>query len=138
MKLLRFFFCTLFLFFSTSVLAAVSEESIRQLLPGKWRVNQTIETVTVVGTSTYTADGRVVYEGTMSGPGFSTPYKFKGKWTVSGTTFMAEITETSSPDLMPVGTIQKDTVLLLDETTYKFVDDEGTEGTEIRIVPGKS
>ena len=126
-----------FLFLSTSVLAAVSEASIKRLLPGQWQVNQTIESVTVVGTSTYTADGQVIYQGTMTGPDFSVPYRFKAKWTVSGTTFIAEILETSSPDLMTIGSIQRDTVISLDETTYKFVDDEGTEGIETRITPNK-
>lgn len=114
------------------------ERAARQHLPGTWKfqyVNPEPR-FEITGTSTYLANGTARYKGDLAVQGQSVPLEFAATWRVSGNTMETVITESSMPQIVPVGTRSTDTILELTPTVFRYTDDEeGMTLTETRIEP---
>lgn len=120
------------LLWSAAAAAELSAEHIRKYLPGTWLLEMKADDLTVVGSTTYHADGSAVSEGLVTSPELNTRMRFKGKWTVEGNQLIVEATESSMPDLVPVGAVSRDKVLAIDEHLLSYVDESGERFTEKR------
>ena len=108
---------------------------IQRLLPGRWQADQVQDALTVRATSDYGRDGIVVYAGRVTGPGVDLSYRVRSRWSVDGDAVVTQILESDRPDLLPVGSRKRDTVLALDARRFRYRDEQGGEHEELRIAP---
>lgn len=112
---------------------AADANRIRRLLPGLWRADAVQDTLTIRATSDYRRDGTVVYAGRVTGPGVDLAYRVRSRWTVDGDAVVTEILESDQPQMLPVGSRKRDTVLSLDGRRFRYRDEQGGEHEEVRI-----
>ena len=111
---------------------APDAERIRRLLPGLWQADQVQEALSVRATSEYRRDGFVVYAGRITGPGVDLSYRVRSRWAVEGDALVTEIVESDQPQLLPVGSRKRDTVLSIDARRFRYRDEQGGEHEELR------
>ena len=133
MHLYRSIVLAIVVLWSSIAFAGVTEAEFRSQLPGRWHFSHSNDGVTISGTSTYSEDGHVTYEGTISVGEEVLPLFMEGDWNIKGDKFSVKITRSSLPEVFPVDSVQVDTVITIDETSYMYVGSSGTQYTEKRL-----
>lgn len=57
---------------------------------------------------------------------------FEGQWRIEGGQLLCEITKSHDQEIMPDGTKTSDTILSLDDTQFKYQDENGDVFIETR------
>jgi hypothetical protein len=113
--------------------AAISEARIRSLLPGLWRADSESPPISVKATSNYLRNGTVVFVGHITGPGVDVNYRVKSKWVVEGDVLVSTIVESNRPDMLAVGSVERDRVVEIDGKHFTYVDSTGVRYSEYLI-----
>ena len=118
--------------------AAVKEADYVKALLGSWRQDVKQGPVSGVGITTYLEGGKAVSVGNFDAGGQKIEVKAKAKWSLEKNKLTIEITESSLPEMMPVGTKMVETILSLTDKEFKYLDEtSGEEVTEKRVVLDK-
>lgn len=118
--------------------AAVKEADYAKALLGSWRQDVKQGPVSGVGITTYLEGGKAVSTGNFDAGGQKIEVKAKAKWSLEKNKLTIEITESSLPEMMPVGTKMVETILSLTDKEFKYLDEtSGEEVTEKRVVLDK-
>lgn len=112
---------------------APTEARIRALLPGLWRADSESPPISVKATSNYLRDGTVVFDGHITGPGVDIKYRVKSKWVVEGDVLVSTILESNQPEMLAVGSVERDRVVEIDDKHFTYVDSSGTRYSEFLI-----
>ncbi len=90
-----------------------SDEALTRLLVGTWhlRINAK-DKITVSGSCTFGSNGRFTGEVRISGELLKD--NFEGKWRIADGILIEEITKSPNPEIIPVGYVSKDQILLLE------------------------
>jgi hypothetical protein len=113
--------------------AAISEARIRSLLPGLWRADSESPPISVKATSQYLRNGTVIFIGHITGPGVDVNYRVKSKWVVEGDVLISTIVESNRPDMLAVGSVERDRVLEIDGKHFTYLDSTGVRYSEYLI-----
>src|SRR5262245_38901244 len=106
------------------------DAAIEKLLVGKWR-HEDMNGLSNA-TTTFGADGTFVGEATAGTGDDAQKLHVTGKWKVSGGKLIETI-ETCKPPVMKVGMEFTDTVLEINDKTYRYRNEQGKEYVETRI-----
>jgi hypothetical protein len=118
--------------------AAVKEADYAKALLGSWRQDIKQGPVSGVGITTYLEGGKATSVGNFDAGGQKIEVKAKAKWSLVKNKLTIEITESSLPEMMPVGTKMVETILSLTDKEFKYLDEtSGEEVTEKRVVLDK-
>ena len=74
----------------------------------------------------------------MKVPGREIDIYVQGKWIIENGVIVNTITYTNYPDVLPKGSITKDTIIKLDSKVLEYKDEDGEIWTEYRIVSKNS
>ena len=113
--------------------AAISEARIKSLLPGLWRADSDSPPISVKATSNYLRNGTVVFDGHITGPGVDVKYRVKSKWVVEGDVLVSTIVESNRPDMLAVGSVERDRIVEIDGKHFTYLDSTGVRYSEFRI-----
>lgn len=113
--------------------AAVTEARIKSLLPGLWRADSESPPISVKATSNYLRNGTVVFDGHITGPGVDVKYRVKSKWKVEGDVLVSTIVESNRPDMLAVGSVERDRIVEIDGKHFTYVDSTGVRYSEFLI-----
>jgi hypothetical protein len=113
--------------------AAISEARIRSLLPGLWRADSESPPISVKATSNYLRNGTVIFVGHITGPGVDVKYRVKSKWLVEGDVLVSTIIESNRPDMLAVGSVERDRIVEIDGKHFTYLDSTGLRYTETLI-----
>ncbi len=105
--------------------AAITEARIRAGLPGLWRADSESPPISVKATSNYLRNGTVVFDGHITGPGVDVKYRVKSKWVVEGDVLVSTIVESNRPDMLAIGSIQRDRIVEIDGKHFTYEDSTG-------------
>ncbi len=108
----------------------------KEALIGKWLMDMELVGVRVKAVTEYKAGGSFQSRATVVMDEESTEMAVKGTWKLEGTTLVTTITESDSPDFLPVGEVSKDEILELTATTLRYRDEDGRVVRETRAEPG--
>jgi len=110
------------------------DSRIRQRLVGQWSDVIQGDAVTVKSTDTYVSDGTFAVEGEIH-PKDGTPFTVKvdGHWEVKNGVVISTVTRSSDVSLVPVGTITRDRVLLINSKEFHCVTEAGRLSKQLRI-----
>lgn len=88
------------------------EQVAQQYLPGTWyfQYSNPEPKFHVVGTSTYGSNGTATYKGKLQVQEQTIPLEFSANWSVRGNKMLTVVTESSLPQIVPVGTKSTDTI----------------------------
>jgi len=113
--------------------AAITEARIRSLLPGLWRADSESPPISVKATSNYLRNGTVIFVGHITGPGVDVKYRVKSKWVVEGDLLVSTIIESNRPDMLALGSVQRDRVVEIDGKHFTYLDSSGVRYSEFLI-----
>jgi hypothetical protein len=57
----------------------------------------------------------------------------RSTWTVQGNAVVTRIVESDQPQMLPVGSLKRDTVVLIDGVRLRYRDEQGGEHEELRV-----
>jgi hypothetical protein len=118
--------------------AAVKEADYAKALLGSWRQDIKQGPVSGVGITTYLEGGKATSVASFEAGGQKIEVSAKATWTVEKDKLTIEITESSMPEMMPVGTKMVETILSLTDKEFKYRDEaSGQDVTEKRVVLDK-
>lgn len=117
---------------SSVSLYAADEVEIKRLLPGKWTVNQEIHGTKLTGDTEVKADGTVSGSAAFTVLGKSVEYTYEAKWVVKGSKVEYTVTKSTSQEMLKTGEVMVDDVIEINDTTFKYKDEEGQIITETR------
>lgn len=115
---------------------------VKEALIGKWHLDTEVGGVRVKAVTEYKADGTFQSDATVVMDGETTKMAVKGTWKFDGTKLVTTVTDSDTPDLLPVGEVSKDEILELSETILSYRDEDGLVVRETRAeaaakAPGK-
>ena len=113
--------------------AAITEARIRSLLPGLWRADTQSPPISVKATSNYLRNGTVIFDGHITGPGVDVKYRVKSKWVVEGDVLVSTIVESNRPDMLAVGSVERDRIVEIDGKHFTYLDSTGVRYSEFLI-----
>lgn len=113
--------------------AAISEARIRSLLPGLWRADSESPPISVKATSKYLRNGTVIFDGHITGPGVDVKYRVKSRWVVEGDVLVSTIIESNRPDMLALGSVERDRVVEIDGKHFTYLDSTGVRYSEFLI-----
>lgn len=128
------------------VAPAPGQKVVKEALIGKWHLDTEVGGVRVKAVTEYKADGTFESDATVVMDGETSKMAVKGTWKFDGTKLVTAVTESDTPDLLPVGEGSKDEILELSETILSYRDEDGLVVRETRAeaaaeapakVPGK-
>lgn len=108
---------------------------VKESLVGNWHLDMEVDEVRVKAVTEYKAGGTFQSHATVVMDGESNEMVVKGTWKLDGNTLTTTITESDSPDLLPVGEVSKDEVLELSATVLRYRDEDGLVVRETRADP---
>jgi hypothetical protein len=111
--------------------AAITRES----LVGTWYLDMELGGVRVQGATEYKADGTLQGRARFAMEDETIDLAVKGTWKLDGKTITTTVTQSSNPEMMPVGEVSKDEILELTASTLRYRDEEGQVVTETRQKP---
>ena len=111
----------------------ITETRIRSLLPGLWRADSESPPISVKATSNYLRNGTVIFDGHITGPGVDVKYRVKSKWIVEGDVLVSTIVESNRPEMLAIGSVQRDRIVEIDGKHFTFVDSSGVRYSEFLI-----
>lgn len=129
---------SLTLLFLTGMLMASSElkqAEIEALLPGKWLISEKIDSASLEVVTTYGKDRSYTTSGVIKTKDREIKYEAAGTWSVSDNVLIINFTSSSHPQVIPVGTVEKDVISAIDKKTMTYKDENGDEATETRVEP---
>lgn len=109
---------------------------MKDALIGKWHLNMEVDGVRVKAVTDYKAGGNFQSHATVVMDGDSTEVAVKGTWKFDETTLVTTVTESNSPDMLPVGEVSKDEILELSANTLRYRDEDGLVVRETRAEAG--
>lgn len=108
-----------------AVVAPEADAAMVKRLVGKWKSQSHAGGVKVTGTTQYHADGRFHSQASTEVNGAKRDILFEGQWRIEVGQLLCEITKSNDQEMMPDGTKTSDTILSLDETQFKYQDENG-------------
>jgi hypothetical protein len=108
----------------------------KQLL-GTWKFELRQEGMSATGSTTYKADGTSESKGQFDMGGQKSEFSAEAKWSVKGNKLSFQVTKTSDANSMPVGLKWTQTIVRINEKEFRYLDDEGKERVETRVVEEK-
>ncbi len=118
---------------SSLLLGQIPDPVIRKHLPGQWSVNHQFDAISVSGTSFFGTDGIAYYDGTIRGADGVIKFQVSARWSVAGGKVITQVIESSNPDIFSVGSTEIDSVVVLNDSLYSYIDKDGGSLTEKRI-----
>jgi hypothetical protein len=110
------------------------DEVLSKELVGAWAGTADLENgVKVSFTQTYFSDGTSAIAGKITFQGKDLDVNFKTKWRIDGKRIYEVITESSHPNLLPVGKSDSDEIVNLTDTLLVTRDKDGHTETKDRI-----
>lgn len=109
-----------------------TDDEIKKLLPGKWSYEEDMMGVKVVASSTFKKDGTFEGEANIDAKGKEIKIKVSGSWEVKDGKLIETIKKSDSP-FAKEGKMSTDTILAIDEKSYKFKSESGREVTVKRV-----
>ncbi|MCW1923935.1 hypothetical protein OKA05_15315 [Luteolibacter arcticus] len=110
----------------------VKPEEYAKTLLGSWRSDMKEGPVTGHSITTYLEDGKATSTGNFEAGGQKISVTAKAKWTLEKDKLITEITDSSMPEMMPVGTKIEQTILSLSDKEFRYTQ-SGKELTEKRV-----
>jgi len=117
---------------------SVNEEGYAKTILGSWKLEMKEGPVVGQAISTYEKDGTCTTAGSFTAEGQKLEAKAKGKWTIVKDKITIEVTESSAPEMIPVGQKSTDTILSLTDKEYRYRNASGEEMKETRVVVEKA
>jgi hypothetical protein len=112
----------------------VKEADYAKGLLGVWKQDIKQGAVTGEGITTYLEGGKATSVATLEGGGKKIEIKASAKWSLEKDKLTVEITESSVPQMMPVGAKITQTIIALTDKEFKYKEDKtGQEITETRV-----
>lgn len=109
------------------------DEQINKLLVGNWTFNESNKDIKITGKQEFAKDGKFKAEATIAKGQETTTITISGTWTVKDGNVIETIAKSSLPDFVKAGTKITNTVISLDDSTYKFKSDQNVERTLKRV-----
>jgi hypothetical protein len=111
---------------------SVKEEDYAKTLLGSWRNEMNEGPATGHALTTYLEDGKATSSAHFKAGDKELKITAKAKWTLVKNKLTTEITESSMPEMMPVGTKIEQTIVSLSDKEFRYLQ-EGKEITEKRV-----
>jgi hypothetical protein len=108
------------------------DKKYSKLIVGVWNSDITIETVSIKGVNTYKKDGIFLFKAKLKAGTQEIAIDIEGTWKVEKEFLITKVPKTNVPALLKVGEIIKDQILELNESLYKYKDEDGLIVTDIR------
>jgi hypothetical protein len=100
-----------------------SDADLARLLVGKWTADEKMDALRMKGSASYNKDGtfkgEIQLEIEVDGINESARFMVAGTWKVVDGVIETTVTESSEPQLSPVGATSKETVVAIDDTTLR-------------------
>ena len=122
----------LLLCFSASAQSSGTDKA-SDLLPGTWAMTTEIHGARIEAQTTFTSDGKLVENVKVIQDDTTTNMSASGNWIVEGDTIITTYTESSVPDLVPIGSVERDKITFVDAHQLSLVDAEGTAATMHKV-----
>ena len=110
-----------------------SDSQLSQLIIGKWKYERREGGLEVKGTSTYTTAGKVMIKAKMRVADRKINIDAEGNWFIENGILVTTVTKTNIPEIMPNGSILKDTIIKLDNKIFKYSNEKGEVTTEFKV-----
>jgi len=109
------------------------DAEVSRLLVGSWVVPREQYTATSKdGGFTFISDGTFSSYGVFHVRDQDIRIEVEGKWSIKDGVLIEELTKSSQPQMAPVGTLTRDTLLAVTDKEYRFRTDRGVEHTYVR------
>ncbi len=110
-----------------------SDIRAKHLLTGSWRISFTVMNTRVSGIETFTRNLRFKSRTSFKVANRIVTTKTSGTWKIEKGYLLYKILNSSVPKILPVGTIVRQKILILNKTTFRYKDKNNDISTEIRI-----
>jgi hypothetical protein len=109
--------------------STAADLEMQRRIVGTWRTTMTEDDVTITGAVTYSPDGTAKFSGTLEFEGIVTPVNWSTTWSVRDNKIFEKFTESSMPDVLPVGEIAEDQIVRVTDQELVVLDADGLSTT---------
>jgi hypothetical protein len=107
----------------------------KEALVGTWYLDMEVGGVRAQGATEYKADGTLQGRARFTTEDETTDLNVKGRWKLDGRTLTTTVTESSDPEMIPIGEVSKDEILELSASILRLRDEDGLVTMETRQKP---
>jgi hypothetical protein len=125
--------CLLVLSSFSAAAESVLVRPLERMILGSWRESVVMGEATSSGISVYSPDSTVTHQIKFVGPGLTIEVRTRSRWRIEGKELITEVTESSRPDVLPIGTTERDTIVAMEKNQWVYRDSDGVEVTAIRL-----
>ena len=125
--------CLLLLSSLSAIAESAAHDSLDKMILGSWRESVVMGEVSSSGISVYSPDSTVTHQIKAVAPGLTLEIRTRSRWRIEGSELITEVTESSRPDAIPVGAIERDTIVSMERNRWVYRDSDGVEVTAIRV-----
>jgi len=109
------------------------DKKFEELLVGKWKSDYKIGRVRMIAIGQYKKDKSYQVQGKLTVLSEIQAFNAEGTWRIKGGMVIMKVLKSSKPEMLPVGLVTKDKIIVLNNSFYTYKDNEGTQFTDKRM-----
>ena len=113
---------------------ALPADQMEAMIVGTWSEEYELDGVRASAVSKYTSGHSVEQLGTFTAENLRVDYRLRARWSIQGDTLVTEVLESSHPELVAVGHVERDTILSMTTDQWVYRDADGVEFTAKRVL----
>lgn len=115
------------------VMSKPSDKKYEKLILGLWKADYKVGLAKLIGFSNYKSDKSFSAHGKLTVLNTTQSFTTEGTWHIKNGMLIAKVLKSSNSEMLPIGLVTKDKIIVLNKTTYTYKDHEGTIFTDKRM-----